>query len=595
MRTSDALLRMLPGFDRTRSNSAFTNYGQLRASFSGAGSDRGLVLVNGLPADDGFGGQIDWAAYPADEIVRAELFAGAGSALYGSGAVGGVLDVDTFGPRGVNEPAQGRLDVDAGTQYLGRLQMREEGRLAPRLTGALSYDASTESAYIFPPGYRSAIDSDATSKTSVFRAGARYGVGGAVLGVDVLSAYDAQHEGRPNYSFDRKVHQYDVRYEQSWGENLVRVLGFARDGVVENQQDEYPKSPGTPLYFQRVPTHESMIAATYEHVAPRSQFDVRGDFRDVAGTADQFAPSGALESQGTGAQRLSGLAIQETVGATSRFEAVAGARIDDVALRNAVLVAASGATGLPGRDDAAVSPRLAARYDVTPGVAVRASIGAGFRAPFLNELLRSFNVAGIEMLGNPNLLPERSSTASGGIDVARGAWRTALDFFHTSVHDAIAFVTQTPSTQMRENLERTQTDGAMLSFSLGMSRCLRVSANATSQDARVVAGPVDAIGKRLAFVPDTSASIAIAGCAGKIDYGFVTTYLGPTYADDLNMQPLGTAVVFGLHVSAPVGRGVRATLAADNLSAQTYRSSLDRLGPPPTVSVGLRVPLGTGE
>ncbi|MGH7755507.1 MAG: hypothetical protein ACREM8_04380, partial [Vulcanimicrobiaceae bacterium] len=36
--TSDALLRALPGFDRTRSNSAFTNYGQLRLSLSGAGN-----------------------------------------------------------------------------------------------------------------------------------------------------------------------------------------------------------------------------------------------------------------------------------------------------------------------------------------------------------------------------------------------------------------------------------------------------------------------------------------------------------------------------------------------------------------------------
>jgi len=55
----DRLLRALPGFDRTRSNSAFTNYGQLRASFSGAGNDRGAVLVDGIPAQDGFGGQID--------------------------------------------------------------------------------------------------------------------------------------------------------------------------------------------------------------------------------------------------------------------------------------------------------------------------------------------------------------------------------------------------------------------------------------------------------------------------------------------------------------------------------------------------------
>ncbi|MBC5825327.1 MAG: Plug domain-containing protein [Candidatus Eremiobacteraeota bacterium] len=97
--TTDALLRGLAGVDRTRSNSDFTNYGQLRASFGGAGADRGLVLVDGIPAQDAFGGQIDWAAYPVREIERAELLRGAGSALYGAGAAAGVLELTTFGPQ----------------------------------------------------------------------------------------------------------------------------------------------------------------------------------------------------------------------------------------------------------------------------------------------------------------------------------------------------------------------------------------------------------------------------------------------------------------------------------------------------------------
>lgn len=41
--TGDALLAMLPGFDRNRSNSAFSNYGLNRVSLAGAGNDRGLL------------------------------------------------------------------------------------------------------------------------------------------------------------------------------------------------------------------------------------------------------------------------------------------------------------------------------------------------------------------------------------------------------------------------------------------------------------------------------------------------------------------------------------------------------------------------
>ena len=95
----DRLLRVLPGFDRTRSNGAFGNYGQLRASFSGAGSNRGAVFVDGTPAQDGFGGQIDWQAYRSDEVQRVQLLRGAGSALYGSGAIGGALAQPTISPK----------------------------------------------------------------------------------------------------------------------------------------------------------------------------------------------------------------------------------------------------------------------------------------------------------------------------------------------------------------------------------------------------------------------------------------------------------------------------------------------------------------
>lgn len=109
-------MRALPGFDRTRSDSAFTNYGQLRASFSGAGNDRGTVFVDGIPAQNGFGGQIDWQAYPTEEIQRIELLRGPGSARYGSGAIGGALDIAAFGPQtGRGLVPTGRLTLGAGT------------------------------------------------------------------------------------------------------------------------------------------------------------------------------------------------------------------------------------------------------------------------------------------------------------------------------------------------------------------------------------------------------------------------------------------------------------------------------------------------
>src|SRR6202011_5002938 len=123
----DAVLRTLPGFDRDRSNAPFTNYGQLRLSFAGAGSDRATLFVDGVPAQDGFGGQVDWNAIPTASVARAELLRGPGSALYGSGAIGGALSLTTISPASI---AAARLDASAGGTDRGSASFAATGPAA---------------------------------------------------------------------------------------------------------------------------------------------------------------------------------------------------------------------------------------------------------------------------------------------------------------------------------------------------------------------------------------------------------------------------------------------------------------------------------
>src|SRR5579872_1622802 len=169
--TSDALLRALPGFDRDRSNSMFTNYGQLRVSFAGAGNDRGLVLIDGIPAQDGFGGQIDWAAYPAHDVVRAELLRGPGSALYGAGAIGGVLALDTFAP---TTAAQTTLNLAAGSHGFTDLYGRTAFALAPKLSASFSAAQTRLDYPVFPPAFSSPIDTAASAQNAMASLRVRY-------------------------------------------------------------------------------------------------------------------------------------------------------------------------------------------------------------------------------------------------------------------------------------------------------------------------------------------------------------------------------------------------------------------------------------
>jgi iron complex outermembrane receptor protein len=58
-------------------------------------NSRVLLLVDGVPANQGDRGGISWDLLPVDDIERVEIVKGAGSAQYGSAAMGGVVQLVT--------------------------------------------------------------------------------------------------------------------------------------------------------------------------------------------------------------------------------------------------------------------------------------------------------------------------------------------------------------------------------------------------------------------------------------------------------------------------------------------------------------------
>lgn len=596
--TADALLRMLPGFDRTRSNSLFTNYGQLRVSFAGAGNDRGLVLADGIPAQDGFGGQVDWAAYPASDIQRAELLLGAGSALYGAGAVGGVLDMQTYAPAGTSVLPTGSFSVNAGTHAYSEEWTNASATIAPRLNASVALQQQRLQYFTLPPAYQSAVDRISQADASMGAVRLRYAAGERdTVELGQRGAWDDQFQGRPNYAFSRRLNQTDARYTHSTPQSVLQASVYSRGAFVLNVADQYPAKPGVLRYIQHVPTNESGASLRWITGGGPSTFEVLADARHIAGQSLQYSNAAAsiLQNSGSGSQNEGGLAVQETW-STPRFELVGGARFDTIRSYDEDLVTVSKgvttATAPPARSDQAISPRLALRYALSPSFSLRASAGSGLRAPFLNELVRGFFIGSVAFQPNPALVPERSRTTSAGFDVLGGRSHLSFDAFNTTVSDAIMFRTIDATHQMRSNIARTQTDAYVLSFTHALGPCSRLSAWLSNQNARVAAGPAEIVGKRLQYVPQQSASLDYAGRIGSIGAGVSVTYVGQTYADDLNTEPLGTAVLVGARARIPLASGASIDVRADNLTSARYLSSIDRYGPPALISVGMTLPIG---
>lgn len=107
------------------------------------------------------------------------------------------------------------------------------------------------------------------------------------------------------------------------------------------------------------------------------------------------------------------------------------------------------------------SPKLSAVYAATPSHSLRASYGQGFRAPFFGELYLST----FSFVGNPNLRPERSQTFSAGYTYSAAGTQVVADYFRANIEDGITFdLRRMPFTYINQRQYTSQ--GANLSASV---------------------------------------------------------------------------------------------------------------------------------
>lgn len=90
-------LRSLPGVAVSRNSSIG---GKTQVRIRGAEANHTLVMIDGIEANDSAEGEFDFADLSAEDIERIEVIRGGYSGIYGSGAVGGVINIITRSGKG---------------------------------------------------------------------------------------------------------------------------------------------------------------------------------------------------------------------------------------------------------------------------------------------------------------------------------------------------------------------------------------------------------------------------------------------------------------------------------------------------------------
>ena len=190
--TLDDLLRQVPGFSLFRRSSSLvghpTTQGVSLRGIGPSGTSRALVLLDGVPINDPFGGWVYWDRVPLQGVEQVEVVRGGGSSVWGNYALGGVINVITRRP--TERAALSRAATATTTRATSTARVRRcQGPFRLSLEGNY-FD--TDGYPIVKKSVAGSIDIDATSQHSTFNGRAR---ARAVAGSVVLPARELLRRG----------------------------------------------------------------------------------------------------------------------------------------------------------------------------------------------------------------------------------------------------------------------------------------------------------------------------------------------------------------------------------------------------------------
>ena len=592
----DDALKSVPGFSlfrRTTSRSGNpTTQGAGLRGLSASGASRALVLADGEPLNDPFGGWVYWNRIPAAAIDRVEVVRGGASDLYGADALVGVLQVVTRRP---TAPAL-RAEAAAATHETGRLSLfGGAGRGDWMLTaGGEAY--GTDGYVLVGEEDRGAVDTPAGGDYRSLRADLAYRRGpafGARVGGDLFD--EDRRNGTPLQVNSTELRQLRVSLDGRAGTTGWRLTAQAGDqtyhqvfsAIAGDRQTE------TLTVRQRVPASQHGVSFVIQSRVAGIDLLAGADTRDTAATnlEEGYLPDGRLRAVTStpGYQRTSGVYVQGTLAPVAPLTITLGAR-GDVRQGDRDQGLFDG--------DSALSPRASATWALTPALLARASLGWSFRAPTLNERYRGFRAGNAQTLPNADLVPETLRTIEGGLAWLPRDGALRVTVFRNDLDDAVTNVTisTTPQliTRRRENVGGVDAWGAEVESEWRVSHALTLSGALAHIRSRFVEfAPLEGL-----HVPQVPRWQATIGARGAAPFGLALAaqlrLFGEQFDDDRNTLVLGPGAVMDVSVLRAVTRRVTLFASLENLFDDRYevgRTPVATYGQPFTLHGGVRLSL----
>jgi vitamin B12 transporter len=632
--TVENALRDVPGLQQFRRSDARsanpTSQGITLRGLGGNASSRALLILDGVPQADPFGGWVAWPGYDALALSSARITRGGGSGADGQGAIAGTIELfsDNVGDLIELGAAYGsRNSVDADLIF-----GRELGQ------GQLTISANYARGDGFIPimeGQRGSVDRPAEYEQAGLAVRFVAPLSDTIeLQSNVRAFTDDRERGfafseNHNDGADASIRLIDRTSDWQWSAlAYVQIRNFdVSFGGVSDDRNSVSR------VFEQYNVPSTGLGARFELRPPVGddiELRIGGDWRRTEGEtkenfffADNDTPRRSRRAGGSTATY--GGFVEASVQASDALVLTGGGRVDFWTIDNGFRKEIELINPFPGsvrtddqfanRSGSEFTGRGGFAYDVTDQLTLRGAAYLGWRLPTLNELFRPFRVGDDATAANELLEPERVKGAELGLDWNSGIVTLGITGFYNQLNNAVAnvtlaygpgvfpgvgFVAAGAAYSQRQNLEAIKSRGVEIDalFDLGqLTDGLTVRAAYSYVDANVD-GTGDAAlinGLRPAQVPrhNASGSIRWEGENGT-GASLSARYIGQQYEDDVNILSLADALTIDGRMALAVNDRLLVETRVENLLDSRVEAAISSNGIierafPRTFWVGLRV------
>ncbi|MES2754061.1 MAG: TonB-dependent receptor [Pseudomonadota bacterium] len=584
----------LAQFRRSDARSANpTSQGVTLRGLGGNASSRALVLLDGVPQADPFGG---WIAFPAlmpARLAGVRVTRGGGSGYAGPGALAGTIELSSLGRDAdalsavvgygsrdaLDAGAVGRATLGDGFATLAANYARGDGFVP--IVGADRGPIDRASPYEQLSG----------ALRTVFPVGAA-----TELQANVAAFSDDRDRGTPLSAISSQGADASVRVV---GRGAWRwsVLGYLQTRTLATQFVSIDAARTTATAtLDQYNTPATGLGGRIELAPPLGgglTLRLGGDARGVAGKSEElftFVAGRPTRRREAGGRTLSVGAFADLSLERGPLTLSAGGRIDrwwiaDGRLEERPLAGGAALTDLDFATRTGWEPtgRAGLAWRATDTVALRLAGYRGWRLPTLNELYRPFRVGADATAANPALTPERLDGIEGGLDwsPAAGVSVRATGFVNRldraianvtlasgpGTFPGVGFVAAGGTFRQRRNLSAIVARGVELDAKLRRGDW-RLGLGYALTDARTRADGLAAALDRLrpAQTARHSAAATLGWSRGDTDAALTAHYVGRQFEDDQNLRRLDDAFTLDAQLTVPLGRGLSLTGRVENLA-----------------------------